>query len=128
MNYLEWVDQQIEFHEKEIARLMIARGVIEQAASTLSNIALATKRKQLAKPGMKRGDTRKHITDALLAIGRPATSREIIGAVRAKHANVSDKMVWNTLYHMRSLGVIEKDSAGLHYLGDVATPDNHKAA
>ena len=33
--YIEWIDDQLEFHQTEVARLTIARSVVEEAAAAM---------------------------------------------------------------------------------------------
>ena len=114
--YLEWIDDEILRHQTEIARLTVARSVIEEASDKLKRVAAP---KLLAKPAKKRayakGDTRGKIVAVMTEIGRAAKPKEISDLVTEDNPDITAKMVWNALYNARITGqVVRKD--GLYSL------------
>jgi len=117
MNYLLWIDEQINMHQTEIARLMVARGVIEDASADAK-----PKAEKVKKPKMKRtaprGGTRAAIFAAMLDIAEPASSKTIANRVHGSHPEVTEKMVWNALYNMRMTKHVLRNGSGLYHLHD----------
>jgi hypothetical protein len=124
MNQLvRWIDEQIDKHQTEIARLMVARGVIEQASDAVA--AKPSKAEKPAKPKVRRavttalprGETKHKIIKALLEIGHPVSSQGIFAHVQSQGSDLTQKRIWNTLYTLKDKGEVERDStSGYYYL------------
>jgi len=115
--YLQWIDQEITRHQTEIARLTVARSVIEEASEAVRPPPLV-----LPKPPEKKrrvvGNTRDHIKEALREIGQPSLPGTITAAVRAKHPDVTRKAIANGLYNARQVGEIVRSDDGLYALAE----------
>ncbi len=112
MNQLiKWIDEQIDKYQTEIARLMVARGVIEQASDAVA--AKPSKAEKPAKPKVRRaatalprGEAKHKIIKAMLEIGKPASSQEIFAHMGG---DMTQKRIWNTLYVLKDKGEIERN-------------------
>ena len=89
--YLNWIDEQITHHEREIAKLTIAKEVIMHIDSSI-------KPKHESKPKHRThyGNTFAKVLDVLR---EPMTSREIINAVREQFPTIKEKSIVNVLYN-----------------------------
>jgi len=120
MNYLQWIDDQIAGHEREIARLTIARGVVEQASSDVRAHAPKEPKPKKAKGRFIKGKTRDAIVDVMKIMrdagDLPAMSADITKVVRANHEGLTEKAVWNAMYNARATGHIVRDTAGRYDL------------
>ena len=123
MNYLQWIDDQIAGHEREIARLTIARSVVEQASSDVR--AHAPKEPKEPKPRKTKGKfikgkTRDAIVDVMKIMrdagDLPAMSSDITKVVRANNEGLTEKAVWNAMYNARATGHIVRDAEGRYDL------------
>ena len=118
MNYLQWIDEQIAACEKEIARLTIARGVIEQMAETIKVREPNPKTKRGGK--IAKGRTRDWILEVMKIMGEsgdlPAPSGEISKIVRANHDGLTEKAIWNALYNARTIGAVVRGADGRYSL------------
>jgi hypothetical protein len=110
--YMEWINEQIAHHEREIAGLVIARRVLEAAD-------LATSLKQTAKPPKPKGNmtTRRYVLSALRTGAR--TANQITNVVITSHPEVAPRSVTNSIYNARRVGAIVRDADGLYSLPKV---------
>ena len=122
MNYLTWIDEQITKYQTEIARLTIARAVIEEAGDIVRH---RDKPKLLTKPKAK-PNTRDAITAAMTSIGKPAESKIITAEVLAAHPELTQKSVWNALYNMRISGYVTRDDEGRYMLAVTPKPTKNE--
>lgn len=110
--YVEWIDGEILRHQTEIARLTVARGVIEEASGALKKGPFV--QRLLANPSKRKGSfvkarTRDLCIAALETLGHPATSRQIVAAVLAEHPEATQKALWNGLYNGHRKGAILRE-------------------
>jgi hypothetical protein len=111
--YLDWVDRQIDHHQREIAALTIARKILVAAdkefAPAQPKLRTLPKEKLRHRPRVV-GKTRTLIMDAVATLGDgPWDSRTITDAVKAAHPEVEDKALWNAMYNAKRVGQLVQD-------------------
>lgn len=121
MNQLvRWIDEQIDKHQTEIARLMVARSVVEQASDAVAAKPKAekpAKKPKVKREALPRGETKHKIIKAMLEIGVPASSLEIFKHVQSQGSDLTQKRIWNTLYTLTDKGEVMRDTMdGSYYL------------
>lgn len=117
--YLEWIDEQITFHEREISKLVIAREVVatvDGSQPKVERIRIAPKTMPKGKPrglmGKPKGDTLNKIKTVF---DRPHMSvGEIARATMERYPEISDKMVYNALYNATKAGVLVRGADKLY--------------
>ena len=102
IDYIAWIDEQLAVHEREIAKLTIARDVI-LAASASPGVPSDTVKRA---PGKKNGPgvTQKWVLDALHQLSErgiyKATSSTILATVKGTVGeDVDAKAIYNALYN-----------------------------
>jgi hypothetical protein len=126
-SYIDWIDAEIDQHQRAIAKLTIAREVIEQARKLMT----PEEPKRLPKPQpekIKRQSPRPSLPRqqilALLAERGPLTSGDITRAFPV----FDQKQLWNALYHMRKNGSISRNEKGYYYVASELGSENDQAA
>lgn len=117
MNYLEWVDNEIDQLQRAIVRLTIAREVIVSANKALSpknRVELGKKKQKVARgPRIERktaAQVRGHI---IVATDQNwLTPRQIVASVRQDIPDIRDKTVWSQLFLMRKSGMLIRNAEG----------------
>ena len=115
MNYLEWIDAQINKHQTEIARLTVARSVIEEAGEAIrvnkipKGLLPKPKPKYVRKFPHGSGASRNMVLAALATLDHAATPGEINAIVMAENKDVTAKALWNALYHLRKKGEVVRE-------------------
>ena len=127
--YLDWIEDKINRHQTEIARLTIAREVVIEAAKTFK--LLEPKQLPSPPPGEKpkrrspRPPLPREEVLQLLTERGPLTSREVVNAL-----NAEEKQTWNALYHMRKSGAIRRLDDGRYAMpaaNDLGEPQNDQS-
>ena len=105
--YIEQIEALIAEHEKAIASLTIAQGVLLQLEAPVAKMKV----KALPKPKTK--EERGYVARVILAaVGRlrvPSTSKAIWQEVKVDAPDMPKKRVWNTLYILVAKGSLFKD-------------------
>ena len=115
MKYIEQIEALIAEHEKAIARLTIAHGVLLQLEPTEKTRPAAkqtTQKPRAKKVDSVRGEVRGIILTTMSNMVLPATSKEIWEQVVARGADLPQKRIWNALYVMKDKGTIVRDDDG----------------
>jgi hypothetical protein len=131
--YLEWIDNQLEYHQTEVARLTIARGVVEEAAAALDIIRHKPEKKipslQIAQE-KKPKSTVKRVFDGeqwrtkvlkFLAENGPHDSNALIEAFDAGHSKQEKQKIYNTVSKLRLDGILVKSEDGVYSVPVVET-------
>ena len=109
---IELIDEQIAIHERAIAELSIARGVVANLTPKTRPAAKQTTQKAKTP---QRGLTRGFIMDAVNRLGRPSLSKEIWqNIVKVGGVEIPQKKVWNALYVMAENGQLNRTKDGLY--------------
>lgn len=121
--YIEWIDSQLEFHQTEVARLTIARGVVEEAATALD--IMRHKPKAEPKPPkapktqpvtrVNEGDMWRTKIISHLAEHGPHDSNALIEAFGLSGKQGRQK-VYNAVSKMRIDGLLDKTEEGVYSL------------
>ena len=112
IDYIAWIDEQLAVHEREIAKLTIARDVI-LAASASPGVPSDTVKRA---PGKKNGSgvTQKWVLDAMLHMSErgvdKATSSMVLNTVKGTVGeDVDAKAIYNALYNATKSGKLIKN-------------------
>ena len=123
--YLVWIDEQVAQHEREIAKLMIAKEVIMKVDSSFTK--LEKPRKHVKLRHQKRGATFDKIVNVLN--DGALTGSEVVTAVLNKHPSTSHKSIVNALYNGKKANRLVFDEGQRKYsLLKEAAPFNSEAA
>ena len=126
---IELIDEQIAIHERAIAELSIARGVVANLTPKTRPAAKQTTQKPRAKKvDSVRGEVRGIILDSMNNMRLPATSREIWSHVDASGHHLPQKRIWNALYVMKDKGTIVRDDEGNYSFPGKVVPSADIAA
>ncbi len=118
--FIMQIDALIAEHEKAIASLTIARGVIQQLTPSERDVKRAVGKMLLEKPAKAKMRTpgvkseyKGFVADQILYAmdrlkGGPATSKAIWTAVIAETPQMPIKRIWNTLYILVKQGKVTK--------------------
>jgi len=131
MKYIEQIEALIAEHEKAIARLTIAHGVLLQLEPTEKTRPAAkqtTQKPRAKKVDSVRGEVRGIILDSMNNMRLPATSREIWSHVDASGHHLPQKRIWNALYVMKDKGTIVRDDEGNYSFPGKVVPSADIAA
>lgn len=119
--YIEWIDQQLEHHQREVARLTIAREVVVEAAAALApkpekkpRVFVSILPKKEKKPKVK-SDVRENMVEMIKNVG-PVTAGMAIDLYSAKNKQ-ERQQVYNALSTLRLAGkLIKDDKSGIYSL------------
>jgi len=119
MSILKQIEDKIVEHEKAIAALTIAHGVVlslapsePKANKSGSSAKHSTQNPKAKKVDTVRGEVRGIILTTMNNMVLPATSKEIWQAVVQRGSNLPQKRIWNALYVMKDKGTIVRDDEG----------------
>lgn len=113
--YIEQIEALIAEHEKAIASLTIAHGVLLQleAAAPKVNKSGSSAKQSTQKPKPKAKEERGYVAKVIMAavnrLGVPSTSKAIWQEVKVEAPDMPQKRVWNTLYILVAKGSLFKD-------------------
>lgn len=110
-DYLAWIDEQLAHHEREIAKLTIAREVMLAAGKALNG---PSKPKSATKHQSPRGEVRDLVMNTMQVLGQQGVYKATAGMIlNAIHPSVADeikpRMVYNALYNAVKSGKLRKD-------------------
>lgn len=119
--YLEWIDEQIVFHEREISKLVIAREVVatvDNSQPKVERVRIEPKARPKGKPrglmGKPKGDTLYKIKTVF---DQPHMSTgEIVKAATERYPELTDKMIYNSLYNAQKSGAVVRNADKLYSL------------
>lgn len=103
-DYLAWIDEQLAYHEREVAKLAIAREVLLEADGNLQK----SYRPERGGTG-RRSATTEAVLAALSRFAEPATAGEILTAIAYDGHVVPPKTVYSSLYNAVKSGKVAKD-------------------
>ena len=104
-SYIDWLESQIDHHQREVAKFTIARDVYLEAPKA-QKVTPAKAKSPVKRNTKQAPEVRENILSALRHLDRPATSREIIEAMLQPFP---DKTIWNNLYQLQRKNIVLKD-------------------
>ena len=128
-SYMDWINHEIDKHQREIAKLTLAADVIERASKELGR-EYASAKPQPVKPvkprvtRVSRYEARNQVLQ-ILADG-PKVSGDLSVAIVGKDGD--RKPVQNALYHLRINGQIVRDTEGRYSLPPKPIVEEEEAA
>jgi hypothetical protein len=123
MNYLDWIDQQIDKHQRLVAKYTLARQVLEEANKALHPPKPKPKPKQLTHSRVadddESGETiRQAVLDELTKNG-PQNSGSVIDHMGMGGDMKRKQKIYNALSQMRLAGQLDKSATGIYSIPTV---------